>query len=163
MLRFLKHIAVVIGFLMPLCAWSSNEPSVLTVEMKSGTTYDFYLSEQPVITFDANHLYISTNDFSAEYDDVERIYFANNSATEVEETVADDIKPHVSITFTDGRHVSIKGCEENARVMVFAINGTKVNVYTSQSYDGVDLDFSSQPVGIYIIRVNSQSFKIRTR
>lgn len=148
---------------MPLCAWSSNEPSVLTVLMKSGTTYDFYLSAQPVITFDADHLYISTDDFSAEYDAVEKIYFANNSATEVEETVEEDLKPHVSITFTDGRHVSIRGCEDNARVMVYAINGTKINVYTNQSYDGIDLDFSSQPVGTYIIRVNTQSFKIRTR
>lgn len=163
MLKLIRHIAVVAGFLMPLCAPASNEPSILTVLMTNGTTYDFYLSSQPVITFDAQRLFISTDDFSAVYEDVEKIYFTNENTTEAETEMADDVKPHVSVIFTDGRHVSVKGCEQTARVAVYAISGVQAGVSVSRSSESIDLDFTSQPAGTYIIKINSQTFKIRTR
>lgn len=163
MLKFLRHTAVAAGLLMALCAAASNEPSILTVKMASGETYDFYLSSQPVITFDSQHLFISTDDFSAEYDEVEKIYFTNSSTTEAENEIADDVKPRVSIVFTDGRHVSVKGCEPSARVAVYATNGMEASAGVSRSGENIDMDFSSLPAGIYIIKINSQSFKIRTR
>lgn len=163
MLKTMKLIAAIILLLSPLASLASNEPAVLTVRMKSGVTYDFMLSERPVITFNTKHLLINADDFSAVYDDVESLYFTSNSGTGIDAVEEISEKHHISIAFTDGHHVTINGCGQSAYYAVYALDGRRVSVDAEHTVDGLQLDFGRLIPGIYVISINSQSFKIRTR
>lgn len=163
MLKKIKLIAAIFLLLFPSMAWASNEPALLTVWLRSGAKYDFKLSELPVITFDAKQLYINADDFSAVYDDVESICFTDTVETAIDNIEKEEDTPRVLVSFTDGHRVMLSGCGQTVRYAVYSVDGRKVSVDAERTADGILLDFGRLIPGIYVININSQSFKIRTR
>lgn len=149
-------------FVVPFLALASNEPTELVVNMKNGTVYRFQLADKPVITFDSQYLYISSSEFSTQYENVERAYFLENTTTAVK-TVNDELDPKFVLNFTDGHTVTINGCTMADRLAVYTVNGMNVNADVERTANSMVIDLGNNPKGIYIIRINSQSFKIQTR
>jgi len=143
-------------------AIASNEPTKLYVR-QNGTVVTFQLSEKPVITFDAKNVYISTSDFSAAYENIDSLYFKDETVVTKVEKIDNSVKQEYNVKFTDGHTVIISGFTQAVRLDVYSVNGMKLNVGTERSGDSIIIDLANQPNGIYIIRANSHSFKISKR
>ena len=160
---FIRNILfIIILFVTPLIAAASNEPTVLLVNLKGGEIHRFTLSEKPVITFDSEHVFINSSAFSTVYENVEKIYFQDNTTTSVK-NIDEQVHPRFSFKFTDGHTITVIGCTKTDRLAVYSINGAKVSADVERTAESIVVDLTSVPSGIYIIRVNTQSFKIQKR
>jgi hypothetical protein len=169
MVRLVKFF-LSLSLLLIVCAQAiaSNEPNRLVVKMTDGTENIFVLSEKPVVTFDSKKVYISSSSFSTELSNVQEFYFQAESSVP---TDINEIKPDGSVDtsakfvfrYVDGQTVSIEGSAAPDRVSVYALNGSLVSAQVDKSTNQVIVHLNSLPSGIYIIRANSQSFKISKR
>jgi hypothetical protein len=143
---------------------AETTPSKLIILMKDSTTQEFLLADKPTVTFDSTKVYIKSKDFSAIFDEVQKFYFKVDSTVVAE---IEDIKSETPSTFvfqfTDGRTVTILGCKSTDRLAVYSANGMKVAPEIERSGDKAVIRFDNQPSGIYIIRVNSNSYNILKR
>lgn len=149
-------------FFVPFLALASNEPTELIIKMKSGDVKSFLLSDKPVITFDSEHLNVTSTDFSTTYDNVESIYFQDNTTTSINNA---DKLPQAQFVFkfTDSHTITITGCSLEDRLTVYSLNGMNISADVERTSDSIVINLENLPKGFYIIRVNSQSFKIQKR
>lgn len=140
---------------------ASNEDDVLMVQMKSGDLYKFHLRERPDITFWTDGIKITSSDFSAEYKDVQKIYF--------EEYTTDVTLPQgaqateLTFTYLDGHTVQIDGLKEHIAIRVFTLDGKMMSLDVERQVNSIKVDLAAYPKGIYIIRCNNHSFKVTKR
>lgn len=169
MIRLVKYL-LPLSLLLIVCAqaMASNEPSQLVVKMTDGSEKIFVLSEKPVVTFDSKKVYINSSSFSTELSNVQEFYFQVESSTPTDiNQVKPNGKPDTSskfvFRFVDGQTVSIEGGVAPERVTVYALNGSVVSPKIDKSTNQVVVHLNNLPSGIYIIRANSQSYKISKR
>ena len=150
--------------LIALAAHASNEPSQLVVAMNDGTETVFILSNKPTITFDTNKVYINSSEFSATLTDVKEFYFKTESSP-APSIASDKEKSTSTLTFkyVDGHTAYLYGCSANTRIEVYSLNGTKAPASIGHSGTTAVIRLDQLQAGIYIIRANSQSFKIYKR
>lgn len=150
--------------LIALAVRASNEPSQLVVAMNDGTETVFILSSKPTITFDTNKVYINSDEFSATLTDVKEFYFKTESSPA---TSIEPVKGKNESTFTfkyvDGHTVYLYGCSDNTRIDVYSLNGLKTPASVERSGAMAVVRLDQLQVQVYIIRANSQSFKIYKR
>lgn len=140
---------------------ASNEGDVLMVQMKSGDLYKFHLTERPVVTFWPDGIKIVSSDFSAEYKDVQKIYFEEYT-TDV--TLPQDVQANEMIfTYLDGHTVQIDGLKGNTAIRVFTLEGKMMSLDIERQVNSIKVDLAAYPKGIYIIRCNNHSFKVTKR
>lgn len=162
----MRRSRVIVMLSLLLCMFyttsmASNEGDVLMVQMKSGDLYKFHLSERPVVTFYPDGMKIVSSDFSAEYKDVQKIYFEEYT-TDVSLPIDNQAKT-VSFTYLDGQTVQIDGLKEHASIRVYALDGKSMPLHVDQQSNCVKLSLSAYPKGIYVIRCNKHSFKVTKR
>lgn len=169
-MKRLLSIIILAATLMPLFA--INEILVYAKDSSGAETLVFncWLTEKPEIIFTENGLILKNSSVEAElnraslgYTDLSRIEF-NDNPTEV----LTDIPPlpvrqeaKMSFRFVDGRTVIVDGVDENASAHVFSIDGKVIPADIQRTANRMTLRLGNQPSGIYILRVNNQSFKIR--
>lgn len=139
---------------------ASNEDNVLIVEMKTGEKMFFKLTEMPVLTFDSEKVFISTSSFSAEYADVKKYYF-DDYVTDIEQLAAD--KKAVLFKFINHYTVLISGVAQKARLKVVNIEGKNMPLDTDNTIEGITVNLSNYPKGLYIITCGKYSFKVNKR
>lgn len=146
-----------------LAVRASNEPSQLAVAMNDGTEKVFILSNKPAITFDTNKVYINSDEFSATLTDVKEFYFkAESTATSIE-TIKEKAPSTFTFQYVDGHTVYLYGCNDNTKIDVYSLNGAKAPASVEHNGTSVVVRLDQLPSGVYIIRANSQSFKIFKR
>lgn len=158
--RILVMLSLLLCMFYTACM-ASNEGDVLMVQMKSGDLYKFHLSERPVVTFYPNGIKIVSSDFSAEYNDVQEIYFEEYT-TDVSLPI-DNQTNTVSFTYLDGQTIQIDGLREQASIRVYALNGKSMPLHVDRQSNCVKVSLAAYPKGIYIIRCNKNSFKVSKR
>lgn len=134
-------------------AQAGNEGHAIIVEQNDGTLREFNFSDKPVVLFDNGSLTIKTSSLSVfDFSKVSQVFFSAVPST--------DIKlPKETFHFTDnGDFIS-----SDSHVSVYTLNGMKVPLEVRSVGDGSSFSFSSLPSGIYIIRLNNKSFKIRKK
>lgn len=150
--------------LIALAARASNEPSQLVVAMNDGTETVFILSNQPTITFDTNKVYINSSEFSATLSDVREFYFKTESspATSIG-SVKEKSESTFTVKYVDGHTAYLYGCSANTKIEVYSLNGAKAPASIEHSGTTAVVRLDQLRSGVYIIRANSQSFKIYKR
>ena len=136
----------------------------LVLLLKDGTSHSYKLAEKPVVTFDSEKSVIKTSDFETSledynYADISKLYFADGGSASVEGV---EVKG-ISFSFTDGSHVIIKGVDEKVTVTVTSLDAKDYHSSIKRGQDSVAIDLSSAPSGVYIIKVNNNSYKIIKR
>ena len=159
-----SRIIVILSLLLCMfytTSMASNEGDVLMVKMKSGDLYKFHLSERPVVTFWPDGIKIVSSDFSAEYKDVQKIYFEEYT-TDV--TLPQDVQANeMTFTYLDGHTVQIDGLKGNTAIRVFTLEGKMMSLDIERQVNSIKVDLAAYPKGIYIIRCNKHSFKVTKR
>ncbi|MBP3826731.1 MAG: hypothetical protein ILA07_01640 [Prevotella sp.] len=143
---------------------ASHDGDVLKITTKDGE-YKYLLSDLPVITFNTDSMYLMTDYFTMalpfSYNEVKKIEFEDNATTDVD-------KPKVNInelkiTYLDGEHVIISGVDEKSHWRVFGMDGKQVQVPADRAGQVLTLSLTPLISGVYIIRVDNYSFKIRKK
>lgn len=132
------------------------EPTHLTVELQSGSKYDFLLADKPVITFSSGDLVVN-GDASTSYsiEGVKNFHFSNGEATNVESLSAGDI----SIISLDNATIQVKSLESSALVTLVNIYGSVMAAETANS-EGVATIKLPETKGVYILTAAKKSFKV---
>ena len=166
-MRHIKGIilTIILSFFGVTSLMATHDGDVLKITTKKGDVYGYLLQSRPVITFNTDSLYLMTDDFTMalpfSYNDIEKIEFEDNAITGVDQPTVN--LHELKITYLDGEHVIISGVDEKSQWRVFSIDGKQVQVPADRV--GQVLTFSLTPLisGVYIIRVDNYSFKIRKK
>ncbi|MBO5601779.1 MAG: hypothetical protein J5957_04130 [Prevotella sp.] len=158
-------LTIILSFFGITSMMATHDGDVLKITMKNGDIYGYLLQDRPVITFNTDSLYLTTDNFTMalpfSYNEIDKIEFEDNAITGVDQPTVNHHE--LKITYLDGEHVIINGVDEKSQWRVFGIDGKQVQVPADRA--GQVLTFSLTPLisGVYIIRVDNYSFKIRKK
>lgn len=148
-------------FIILLTAYNvqSTTKNYLVVETTNGDMYSFGFSDEPIITFEKQSMKIKSkgDSHSFEISDVKEYTFSETEKTTgIENVQANELR----INNDANGQVIIEGIQPNSKVRLFSIDGKEHMSNISTSDDRVHINLDSLPKGIYIVSVNSKSFKI---
>lgn len=145
--RFIRLLMAVGLMVLPLMANADDTRFIITT--KDGTVAEFYLDDDPLITYQDNLLVAvsSKQEISVSAEEVVSFVFSSEPS---------------GIKNLQGTS-SFNGLVPGTAVQVFTIDG-KLITNTKVSEDGkVDINFNNLPEGIFVIRTAKTSFKIMNK
>lgn len=146
---------------------ASHDGDVLRIVFKDGSEFGYSLDEKPVVTFDGTSVLVKTSNFSMtlpdnySYSDIVKIDFVDKATTGIEKSSQGS--QLVTITYLDGENVIISGVDKQAQWRLFGIDGKQYQVPSNLAGDALTISLSPLVKGVYIIRIDKYSFKIRKK
>ena len=141
------------GLMMsPLLSFATAEPKVV-VETTTGSLYEFYIADNPRITYQDNLLVIQNEkDLSVSVNaaDVKTFKFYSSSDTAID---------GVEIGGKFGSKMS--GLKAGSSVSVFTADGKTIQKTTVGEDGNAEIDFSKMPKGVYVVKTEKGSIKIQ--
>ena len=146
--RFTKFLVTVGLMALPLMANADDTKFIITTN--DGTVAEFYLDDDPVITYQDNLLVAisSKQEISVSAEDVLSFVFNSGNGT--------------SIANLQGSS-RFNGLVPGSTVQVFAVDGKLVTTTTVSEDGKVDINLNSLPEGIFVIKTANLSFKIMNK
>ena len=141
--------------LFPASGFALGEPAIV-VKTAQGATMEFFLADNPVITFQDNVLTVKDNKgslLSVDASEVGDMTFSTSETTGIEEVAMPDTQ--------FGARLS--GLLQGTTVEVYSTNGAlqhSVNVGTQGT---ACIDFATLPSGVYVVKTSKGSFKITNK
>ena len=157
--------------LIPLLAASSADAAAAADELHSliisfheGDSVAIVLADKPRATIHDDSLHVETADFSATYlrSAIADFHLGWYSPT----TTSIEILPEhmVQIVYTDNVTVLVRGIDDASHIGVYGLDGRRILAELTSDSDGVAIDLTAYPAGIYLIQINNkQTFKIIRR
>ena len=149
----LLKLLLACGLMMsPLLGFANAEPKVV-VETNAGSSYEFYISDNPRITYQDNLLVIKNEkdlSVSVEAADVKVFKFYSSDNTAID---------GVEIGGNFGSRMS--GLKAGSSVNVFTPDGKSVQRTTVGKDGNAEIDFTQMPKGVYVVKTEKGSFKIQ--
>lgn len=153
----MKKLLFIIFSLPTLLSHATNH---LTIYLHSGAQISIPVEEKPQITFEGNVLCINTERF--QITDVKKYTFSENEAVGIETIEAG--KDGMAVKQLEGEKIAVNVKDTKAVVRVYSTNGVERNVRQSLGPDGqVILDLTGLMPDVYVISVDSKTFKIRKK
>ena len=159
MKKKLLHLLIVL-FAVATAA-RADEQHALIISFHEGDPVALVLAHKPRATFVRDELLVETEDFSATYlrsaiADF-RFGWYDPTTTDIN-GVEEDI---VRIVYIDDDYVEILGIDPTLPIAAYGINGRRMETYATWHSNGITIDLTAYPVGIYLININNtQTFKI---
>lgn len=146
----MKHF-ILITFLLAFFGLVKAE-SCLVIDLKAGTSQSYVLKQQPRITFGEGTLHVNAPEAEADFAlaDIANFHFAD---VEIEGIA---LQTQSRFSFIDGQ-VSLQGFA--GRVLLTDLNGRLLLQHDEA--DSHLIDLTRYPKGIYILRIGSQSIKLK--
>ena len=146
--RTIIKILMACGFLLsPLTSWAEQQAKI-TINI-SGTLYEFYLEDKPVITFQNNVLEIKSDKNTGVTVDAKDV---GDFTTGIE-----NIEMNPNATFGS----KISGLTPGSKVIVATADG-KVIMSQNVSENGkAEVDFTHLPAGILVLKTEKGAIKIK--
>ena len=129
------------------------EEKSLIITLSDNTTQTFVLSTLPQITMANNKMTILAGATTAEYDLYKIKTFIFSGTTSIR-----NIEDNSEIK-TEGNKIIIEGT--NANVRIFSIDGKSTTIKTTNTSNSTVIDISSLNSGVYIIKANDKTVKIK--
>lgn len=151
--RTIIKILMACGFLLsPLTSWAEQQAKI-TINI-SGTLYEFYLEDKPVITFQDNVLEIKSDKntgVTVDAKDVGDFSFVPST------TGIENIETNPNVAFGS----KISGLTPGSKVIVATPDG-KVILSQNVSDNGkAEVDFTQLPAGILVLKTEKGAIKIK--
>ena len=138
------------GLMMsPLLSFATAEPKVV-VETTTGSLYEFFIADNPRITYQDNLLVIQDLSVSVNAADVKTFKFYSSSDTAID---------GVEIGGKFGSKMS--GLKAGSSVSVFTADGKTIQKTTVGEDGNAEIDFSKMPKGVYVVKTEKGSIKIQ--
>lgn len=139
---------------------------MLVVELVTGETHTFELSDKPVVTFSENALIVTSDVLTVElpiaYADVKNIGFkVAGTVTGTDETTLTHRR--LSVKFTDENTFVVQGADEGAGVKVYAVDGKAMPADVMRDDDRISVRLNNYRRGTYIIMIGKHTYKIVKR
>lgn len=147
--RFIRLLIAVGLMALPLMANADNTRFIITT--KDGTVAEFYLDDDPLITYQ-NNLLVA----------VSRKHEISVNAADVASFVFSSESVNVGIEGLQSTS-TLNGLVPGTAVQVFAIDGKLITNTTVSEEGKVDINFNNLPEGIFVIKTAKTSFKIMNK
>lgn len=148
----------------PLLSFADNSGLSLIVSYYDANgqrqTQSLLLDDKPELSFDKDEVTVessSVHGLSLVYSNVIDMHF--EVATKIRSLSGAD-KGNVTMSYLNDHTIKISGIKPSSKVNVFTTGGAKISPKTSVDNTSVTLDFGNQPNGIYIVKINNQTFKV---
>lgn len=165
MKKILFSLAMLFPTLLPMGASAQGaspeyvEKTTLVVELSDGTQSEYFLEDEPVLTFTDDSIVVTCNNDVVQFapDNVVDYHFnTRRVSTDIREAPAtNDAEPSFSFS-----NATFSGLKAGTRIMVYTIDGKPVKTITAGQDGTAKIELSSLPRGIYIIRTPNKSFKV---
>jgi hypothetical protein len=145
---------------LSVVAWAQTTPK-LVVWLKSGEKVYFDLDEEPRTTFNNGLLIISTNskalETSYQLDKVQR-YTHEGVSTDIAETASRDL-----VVAQSNDALTLKNVPNGTPVQLYDPAGRLLETKTGNGASTIQFSLASRPSGVYLVKINDQTFKISKR
>lgn len=152
-----KFVLMILGLLCLSTAALAAENLKVRVVPKAGDALLFEFDQKPEIAFNNGGVTITAKDVEAvtyDFEEIDRIEMI--TTTEVG-SIADEIEATVTVAAYPDR-VTFRNVPEGATVAVYNLSGNRVALDRTEGE--YTLYRNDLPWGIYIVKINQQSFKI---
>lgn len=131
------------------------EEARIIISTKDGTVAEFYLVDDPVITYQDNLLVVRSNkrEISVEAEQLQSFDFKPSETTGIDATMTD--------YNTEGS--SLSGLPAGSKVQIFNTGGRLIRTSTVSADGKAIVDIDSLPEGVYIIKTSKSSFKVTNK
>ena len=154
-----KLFTLLLLWLTAAGAWAQN---AIVVYQKDGKVARFAFTENPVVTYSAGELVMTTNKTSVQYpiNRLLKIYFDVPAAPDGIKDVETSRSEDVQFAFRDGALV-VSGGEAGAIVNLYRLDGVSAGQFRLDGNGSVTIPTGSLSKGVYIVKTNQVSFKFR--
>lgn len=129
------------------------------VEMKDATKQGFLFADNPIITYTADNLVMTTTKVTAEFPfaDISKLYFDGNITVSAVENASGE---NTQIIRTTNGVVELSGFKGGTEVAVYDIMGKLIQLYETDADGNLSVDLATMSQGIYIIKAQQSTIKI---
>ena len=150
---------------MTMAEDSDSHAPLLIVDLQNEEHVDFQLADRPKVTFKDGYLIVTSAEFEMEEQsikssDIRKIRFYEY---QIPTSVSNLSKVRYSVRFVNGKNVVISGIKGTPHVAVYSVSGVQQQAEYDYEGDNINVKLQSLPKGIYIIKVNGKTIKVRTR
>ena len=143
---------------------AAEEEIIVYEKGKSEPVFNCWLAEKPVITFGQNSITLKVSDLEATLPiaNVERVEFKFNETdvlTDIED-VEQREETVPSFRYIDGQTIEVAGVADDASVLLYSIDGKAAPLSLSRNGSRITVGIRNLQKGIYILRVDKQTYKI---
>lgn len=148
--------------LIPLLAIPSAlraDEHALIISFHDGDPVEVILADKPCATFVGDELWVKSDNFDAEYKRSAITGFHFGWATTTSHGM--HAERLMQIIYTDNDRVELRGIAPTSTVSICGIDGRRLSTSPIPTDDGITIDLTTYPAGIYLININNtQTFKI---
>ncbi len=119
------------------------------------SSYD--LGDNPVIAFRDGNMLVESIKASAQFPlaTVVKYYFAESSPTQVSDET--EVMPFI---FTTDEGIQMINARPEMPVALFNVNGQLIKEYKTSAEGSLEINLSSQPQGVYLIKLSNTTIKV---
>ena len=159
MIRINKTILTMLLLMLPLGLAADTLTSLIVLQ-KDGTKSTFELATKPQVTFEGTDLKIHSGETDAtiSLSQIVRYWFETRDASGVTEMNVDE-----SAVSYEGGTLVLSGLKTGTTANVYSTDGRLVQSLTAQRDGSYRLSLSSLPTGVYVVKMNTTTYKIMKR
>ena len=156
----MKRLQLMLLALIAALAIHADTVTSLVIQLKDGSTSRFELATKPQVTIDGTNfkLHSDKTDAQIELSTIQRYWFETHDASGITEQGQDQS----AIAYEAGTLV-LSGLKAGTTAHVYSADGRLTQTLTAHRNGTYRLSLSALPTGVYIVKANSQSFKILKR
>ena len=138
---------------------------VMKITLSDGTVDKYVVDDRPRVILGDKFVRVVAEDISAEYE-VQSVvsYTFEDILTGIEDVKDDGDEAGITFKYLDGETVSVIGLNEDDKIAVYSLSGSKIVADIERSEDAADISLRNLDAGTYIITINnSKSIKVFRR
>ena len=149
----MKHLKLLLSFMLLFVCATAFAPSALVVELRDGSSATFLLAEKPRVTFAGEQMDIVSLSASMEFNrrDVKNWHFAS-APTSIKDVTVD------AKATLDGNTLIISGIAEDTAITLYTVSGAVVKRSTVIN-GNCTIPLDGLASGIYLVKYNNTTFK----
>lgn len=152
-----KTLSVILLMLCLLTA-KAEEYETLSVHLKNGTSTQFLLNEEPKVTFGETTVNVESSTLTMEFDKTKVLKFTYGTGASVE-----GIKTDGTPFIQQGDKLLFKNLIDGCKVTIYNINGAMVQSPVTATDNQFEISIYDLSAGVYIVKADTQSYKIIKR
>ncbi len=148
-------------FLLAACLVSSfamaegNVHYVMYVNLQNGGQDVYYVSDNPVVSFNDAGVNLKTNSVEVNYkiDDIKNYTFKAAEETSVQDLQLKESRTRFAVQYVDNKTVIIRGISASEDIAVYSVGGKKMKVSVNRTSDGAVVSLDGMVKGQYVVSV----------
>ena len=139
----------------------ADEQHSLIISFHEGDSVAIVLADKPCAAFKGDSLCVETSSFSTTYLRSTISGFHFGWYDPVSTSIDALLEGMAQIVYTDNSRIRVRGIGSSSIIYVYGLDGRRLSTSLIPEDDGISIDLTAYPAGIYFININNiQTFKI---